>query len=441
MARHLPTGSRIRELRMARGVRQADLAKEAGISPSYLNLIEHNRRRIGGALLGRIAAILQADRSALTGEGDAERVEALQAVGAARGLAADALEQSADIARLMPGWAALILEQAGALGAQSRTIDALSDRVANDPALAEAMHELLSAVSVVRSTASILAGTPELEPVWLTRFHANLDADSRRLAEGAEAVASYFERDARPEGAAALLPAEEAAAFLDAHEHRFPALEEEGRGAIQRLVETLSPAARPAATGLLERMADDAARLPEAVVAGASEPDELLDLAGGDLAMVLRRMAVAVPGRALAVADASGALLLRKPVPGFPLPVLGAGCPLWPVFAALARPQQPLHARIETPDGALWRADAVAAAAVPPRLGAPPVLRATMLLRREVGGGEGGAPWRVGPGCRTCPRRGCAARREPSVLSDPHDAEEVRGVDRGARLGDGAGQR
>ena len=42
------TGGRIRERRIALGLRQAELAPRAGISASYLNLIEHNRRRIGG---------------------------------------------------------------------------------------------------------------------------------------------------------------------------------------------------------------------------------------------------------------------------------------------------------------------------------------------------------------------------------------------------------
>ncbi|MDP1576045.1 MAG: helix-turn-helix transcriptional regulator, partial [Cypionkella sp.] len=39
------TGTRLRERRVALGQRQADLAETVGISASYLNLIEHNRRR------------------------------------------------------------------------------------------------------------------------------------------------------------------------------------------------------------------------------------------------------------------------------------------------------------------------------------------------------------------------------------------------------------
>ena len=58
MARDTLTGSRIRERRIILGLKQAELARRAEISASYLNLIEHNRRRIGGKLLLDIAEIL-----------------------------------------------------------------------------------------------------------------------------------------------------------------------------------------------------------------------------------------------------------------------------------------------------------------------------------------------------------------------------------------------
>ena len=47
MVRSALSGTRIRTLRTARRIGQADLARLAGVSPSYLNLIEHNRRRAG----------------------------------------------------------------------------------------------------------------------------------------------------------------------------------------------------------------------------------------------------------------------------------------------------------------------------------------------------------------------------------------------------------
>lgn len=60
------TGSRIRERRVMQGIKQAVLANDIGISASYLNLIEHNRRRIGGKLLLDIAARLEVEPQALT---------------------------------------------------------------------------------------------------------------------------------------------------------------------------------------------------------------------------------------------------------------------------------------------------------------------------------------------------------------------------------------
>ena len=60
------TGSRIRERRVMAGLKQAELAQQSGISASYLNLIEHNRRRIGGKLLLNIAHALGVEPQALT---------------------------------------------------------------------------------------------------------------------------------------------------------------------------------------------------------------------------------------------------------------------------------------------------------------------------------------------------------------------------------------
>ena len=410
----LPTGQRIRDRRIALGLRQAGLAATVGISPSYMNLIEHDRRAIGGALLGRLAEALGTDRASLSEDGDLALVEALQAAGAASGMDAAMTADAAVLAQRHPVWARLIAAQADALAAQARTVEALSDRLSHDPTLADAMHELLSTVSVVRSTASILAQTPGIDANWRDRFHANLDADSRRLADGVEAVMATFDGRAAQVGSR-LLPAEMVSRFLDEAGHRFDALETDGAEAVPALVAGLPDAqARAMAAEVLRGDAEDAARLPRPLVEAAEGPDDLVAAAGGDLALVLRRLGVLDPGRGLVICDASGALLRRKPVAGFPLPVMGAGCPLWPIFAALTRPGHPLTTVIETPDGAGWRVHAVAQPVVAPAFGEAPVLRATMLLTRARSAGRG-LP--VGPGCRVCPRDGCAARREPSILS------------------------
>ncbi len=414
MARPVPTGSRIRERRMTLGMRQAHLARAAEISPSYLNLIEHNRRAIGGGLLTRIAEALETDRATLSEDGDPALVESLRAAGAAQGMAVEYLDQAEEMARRRPEWARLIVTQAEAMAAQARTIEALSDRLTHDPTLADAMHELLSTVSVVRSTAAILAQTPDIDRNWLGRFHTNLDADSRRLAEGAEAIVSHFDREGT-RGADRLLPSEAVARFLEGATAPLAQLEAEGVAAIPELVAGLDPDARALASDILQSDAADAARLPSPVVMAADGPDALIEAAGGDLALVLRRLGLLDPGRGLVICDAAGAILRRKAVAGFPLPVMGAGCPLWPVYGALTQPGHPIVALIETPDGAVWRAHAIASPTSQASFATPPVLRATMLLSRADDASARPAP--VGPGCRVCPREACAARREPSVLS------------------------
>ena len=67
MSRQAPIGHRIRGRRKDIGLTQNALAKAAGISPSYLNLIEHNRRASGGGLLLRLASALEIQPHALSG--------------------------------------------------------------------------------------------------------------------------------------------------------------------------------------------------------------------------------------------------------------------------------------------------------------------------------------------------------------------------------------
>ena len=84
MSRGALTGTRIRERRMMIRMRQSELARAVGISASYLNLIEHNKRRIGGKLLVDIAKTLSADASALTEGAEVALLDGLRQVVAAQ---------------------------------------------------------------------------------------------------------------------------------------------------------------------------------------------------------------------------------------------------------------------------------------------------------------------------------------------------------------------
>lgn len=54
-------GTRLRSLRRSAKLSQVRMAEQLGISPSYLNLIEHNRRRLPAELMFKAAAVLSVD--------------------------------------------------------------------------------------------------------------------------------------------------------------------------------------------------------------------------------------------------------------------------------------------------------------------------------------------------------------------------------------------
>lgn len=77
MAKAVHLGKRIRALRLRMGLSQADLAKRLAISPSYLNLLEHDRRPVTSALLLELSRALDVDLRILATGADAELLSAL----------------------------------------------------------------------------------------------------------------------------------------------------------------------------------------------------------------------------------------------------------------------------------------------------------------------------------------------------------------------------
>ncbi len=421
------TGSRVRERRLLLGMRQGELAEAAGISASYLNLIEHNRRRVAGEVLLRLAAALDVKPDILAEGAEGVLVADLRDAAAGAAAPIPEVDRIEDFIGRFPGWAALLSAQHRRLGTLERSVAALSDRMAHDPHLSAALHELLSALSSVRSTAAILAESEDIEPDWRARFHANLHADSERLAVGAETLVAYLDSAGEAEEAGIAAPQEELEAWLSARDWQVPELEQGGAG-LARLQDEAgqlpSSVARALATDWLRIAAEDAARLPmerfkAAIGAGLPDPGQLAQRFGTDIVAVFRRLAL-VPGARWGVVgcDASGTLTFRRPVEGFPLPRFAAACPLWPLYRALGRPMTPISALVEMASRRTWRFRALAFAA--PRLtggfGGPEVVEAAMLLMPVEATAEPALP--VGTTCRICPRSGCAARREASLMDE-----------------------
>jgi transcriptional regulator with XRE-family HTH domain len=423
------------------GLRQADLARQIGISPSYLNLIEHNRRRIGGKLLNDIARELTVEPAHLTEGAGAALIAALRE--AANDVGPDAsadtaAPSAAELDRLeefigrFPGWATLTAETARRARASARTVEMLSDRLTHDPFLSASLHEVISAVTSIRATAAILNDTGDIDPEWQTRFHRNLDDDARRLSEGAGALVGYLDAN-EGEAASTATPQEEFDRWLGAQGHHLEALED-GAVVPPDSPHLQSAASRDLAARWSRRYAAAARAMPlhpfvEACAELRHDPLALAQRFAQPLICVFIRLASlpsALLGEQVAglvICDGAGAITYRKPVEGFALPRFSAACSLWPLYGVLSRPGSARRDLVEMAGsrGSRFLTYATATLDRPAGYDGPEVAQAAMLilpiaLGAELPKEDPALP--VGPACRICPRRACPARRELSILSD-----------------------
>lgn len=166
-------GSRVRALRRRRGLSQVQLAERLGISASYLNLIEHNRRALSAPLLIKLAQIFELDLATFAAENDTRlATEVMEAFG-------DALFEGHE----------LLAEEVRELSASS-------------PGLARAVLTLYQAYRSARESAQTLA-------------------------------VRLYDRDDLTGVDRSRLPSEEVSDLLQRHVNHFPELEE-GATALRR---------------------------------------------------------------------------------------------------------------------------------------------------------------------------------------------------------------
>lgn len=457
MARTALSGTRIRERRTSMRMKQADLARAAGISPAYLNLIEHNRRRAGEELIAALATALGVAPETLSEGAEGALFDELREAAASleparhdparRDPAArrspeepPELDRIEEFVGRFPGWAGLLAARQARVGALEQVVERYSERMVQDPFLLDSLHAVLSAVTSLRSTAAILVETEDIEPEWRARFLRTIQDESLRLSETAEALVGYLDAFEQAETALST-PLEQMEAWLGALGWHLPALEaaefDPGGAAAEALIagapELASGAARRLARGYLARAHEAARALPLSGIAPALaaaggagfDPGRLAARLGVPLGVLFRRLATlpagmpGLPPLGLVICDGAGAPTFRRPAPGFALPRHGAGCPLWPLYEALARPMQPIRAVIDLAGRLPQRflTYAVAAPRGPQGFDGPVLLEALMLILPAPMTG-GGAERPVGVTCRICPRTGCAGRREPSLLGE-----------------------
>ncbi len=426
------TGTRIRERRIDLGLRQADLASQAGISASYLNLIEHNRRRIGGKILHDLARALSVDASTLSEGTEKVVLDQLRSAALEQTEIEVELDRTEEFAGRTPGWAALVLAQARRIEWLEDRVQALTDRLAHDPQLAASLHDVITAVTSIRSTSSILVGDEEIDRDWQNRFHRNIYEDSQRLADSSRSLVQYLDAPSE-DGGALLSPNEEIEAEIEKNPDLLFALVTGKRPDIPQL---RSSAAQTLMDGIFERFASDIEKLPHGAFERIAreqnyEPEQIALHFGTQIDVVLRRLALlrvedGHPATALAICDRSGVLTFLRNGAAFGLSRTGFPCPLWPLYQSLSQPMRPLRRKVmfqgnETQELLCY---AVAVPTSPPSFDAPQLMEGVMLIMPQKVSLQRSQS-KVGPGCRVCQRSGCIARREPSILSEIEELNQT----------------
>jgi transcriptional regulator with XRE-family HTH domain len=433
-------GARIRQARLAAGLKQAELAARAGISAPYLNLIEHDRRKIAGKLLIDLAKLLDVEASLLSQGAEAALIAGLNDIAALLDTEAAVLpKDTADFAARFLPWANRLVALHGKYRELEHMVNAMADRLSHDPRLADSLFEVLSAATAIRSTSAILAETTNIEPEWQNRFHRNLNEDSRRLAAGAQALVGFLDPEEANQNNI-LSPREEFDGFLAAQRYYFEEFEESG-GDVTRYVEAcsqLSAQAQQLLWNYLEQYQKDALALPQTTLSRilnefGSDPVEAARRSGQALPVVMRRMAtlstqILNVEVGLLICDASGSVLFNKPVPGFKLPISAGFCAIWPVFEALQLPMRPIRLKLQQNgrEGGLFQSVSFAQLPEIPARADPVLPVGYMLLQphesvSQVPSAEmphAQMPREVGLTCRLCTRADCFARREISVFAE-----------------------
>ncbi|WP_424930609.1 helix-turn-helix domain-containing protein [Amaricoccus tamworthensis] len=461
------TGLKIREKRRSLGIKQNELAQRVGISPSYLNLIERNKRGIGGALLNAIGRELSLSFDEMDGSAERRLRDQLQSLAEDPQIGADVMADNTidEVIARYPAWARAAARAYRGFQDADSEVDALTDRLAHDPALAQAVHEMLTEVTALRSTAEILADPREIEPMQRKRFEKIVDEQSAKLARSCAALASYF--DHTSEKRRPMSAVEEAEEYL--HRNN-PAAEIEnvagsltdlgnndgldletvlsrntttpvrfepdwGRNrrleayamawAEERVEAGLSPhltelpeAAANVAKERLTLQLADAVRLPNQrmIFLGSNlnwDIDALTAAMDGDSGLIFRRIAAlhrdGAPRAGWISTDASGNTLAR----GGDLDLLPRtrklDCPLWPIHRCMVGSSTLVPVDIsgtgERIACAMARSDGlIRDMLVFPASQSPNPPSNTM-------------PTRVGSSCRICSHDPCASRREPSVIN------------------------
>lgn len=453
-------GTRIRQRRREVGLTQADLAKKIGISASYLNLIEWNKRPISGALLQKVAKALKLRFNEINNIAEMRLLETLSEIAHLPSLKSLAIEHEhiSEFIGRFPGWAKAMASVVRSEHEAVSRIQVLSDRLSNNPFLNETLHRMLTRIAAIRSAVEILTDHKGLPKKKRDRFINIIHEESRILSDIGEALVGYLDND--DETDRILTPIDEVEALFELNHNRFVEIEAVTARLTGKLTDSRPISRRTKAEALVDKHLKDliaeitnnpshvktaagrrraeralyiyavnAILMPmDTFVERSSEVrydiEALTDAFSVGFNAVCHRLTALpdhenTPQFGFIQANAAGTIIEMFGLEGLAVPRYASACPLWVLFRAQQSPETVIRQRALFPSGARFILVARARNTGATGFGKPRHYVTDMLAIKEadakhtIYAPEASVPVEeVGPSCRLCPRHACLHRVE-----------------------------
>ncbi|MBL4907518.1 MAG: DUF2083 domain-containing protein [Sneathiella sp.] len=228
MAKNSFIGARLRRLRKDKRLAQIDLAAQLGISASYLNLIEHDRRDLTVPLLLRLSQILKIDPLIFSSDKDgqlfAEIKETLQ----------DPLfdgeeipeKAIANITSEFPDFCTVFVRLYKAYKNALGDLQYLNERLSQDSLLADSSFRLRTLVTSILSLTEIMHDNEDLKTSQRQEFLNIVLNDSLALTDTVNEMLGFISGDPLSEKGLAPSSIEAVTDFIQSNNNYFADIEE-----------------------------------------------------------------------------------------------------------------------------------------------------------------------------------------------------------------------
>lgn len=228
MAQKAWLGNKVRRLRRDQGLAQVEMARRLGISPSYLNLIEHNQRPLTLPLLLKLGQEFNVDLRSFSDNEDARLMAELTE------LLGEPLFREHDVGRedlkqlvaTSPSACHALLSLFRGYRSAREDVRALAERVSDDTYLATSMHELRQLLATIRSFSEILHDYADLDDAQRQQIHKILVTESEKVTSHLDQMRLLKPDDELKAPDAAASAMQEINDFLHDQRNHFPAIED-----------------------------------------------------------------------------------------------------------------------------------------------------------------------------------------------------------------------